>query len=155
MESTSKIIYVMFKRLNVRNYLVKEDTALFEVFVEDNYGKNIFRGRFSINKALSSIINLVLKEEELKHYKIGEGVNVIIQDKELVKEAIKNLINKIKELRDKLNSKDPSAYLDTLSRINRLSLDFDKELEELKKENSEKPLDWKERLRITRLKKKD
>ncbi len=148
------IIYVKFEKINVRNYLFKERSAVFEIFVDDSYNKEIWSKRFNIRNAMASIIKFVIRQEELKHYKLSEGgVRVVIQDKEFVKEVIGNLLQEINKLAEKLDKKDATVYLDTLSRINRLSIDFDKKVKELKtkKRNKVDANDWKDKLSRTRL----
>lgn len=146
-----KIIYVEFKRINVRNYLTKENTAVFETFIEDTEGKQIIRPRLEINKAKLGIIKAVIKEEEKIHSRFGEETKVVIQDKEFVKEAISRFIDKLREITITMDRKDPSKYLDALTRINRLSLNFEKAREERNNEPKKKPQDWREKLRLTRL----
>ncbi len=146
-----KIIYVEFKRINVRNYLTKEDTAVFETFVEDTEGKQIIRPRLEINKAKLGIIKAVIKEEEKIHSRFGEETKVVVQDKGFVKEVISRFIDKLKEITLTMDRKDPSKYLDALTRINRLSLNFNEARKEFEAEPKEKPTDWRERLRATRL----
>ncbi len=146
-----KIIYVEFKRINVRNYLTKENTAVFETFIEDTEGKQIIRPRLEINKAKLGIIKAVIKEEEKIHSRFGEETKVVVQDKDFVKEAISRFIDKLKEITITMDRKDPSKYLDALTRINRLSLNFEKAKREFNNEPKNKPSDWREKLRLTRL----
>ena len=148
-----KLIYVNFERINVRNYLNKERSAVFEIVVDDTYNKEVWNQRFNIDKALTQILKFVIKKEELKHAKLDEEVKVIIQDKEFVKKAIKEFILEIDQLTGKLNKNNPDTYLDTLSRINRLSLNFNKKIKEIKSKEEDRPHveDWKEKLSKTRL----
>ncbi|GEM_PF-1620164 len=146
-----KIIYVEFKRINVRNYLTKENTAVFETFVEDTEGKQIIRPRLRIDKAYLGIIKAVIKEEEKIHSRFGEEAKIVVQDKEFVKEAIKSFIDNLKEITITMDKKDPSKYLDALSRINRLSLNFEKVKASGNFNRPKEPKDWREKLRLTRL----
>ncbi len=147
------IIYVQFKKINIRNYITKENTAVFETFVDDNYEKRIIRPRLNINSASLGVIKSVIRAEEKIHSKIGDEAKIVIQDKDLVKKAVKDFVEKLREITLTMDKKDPSKYLDALSKINRMSLNFDKEIERLKngKETNTKTEDWRERLRLTRL----
>ena len=147
------IIYVNFEKINIRNYITKENTAVFETFVDDTYEKRIIRPRLNINNAPLGVIKSVIREEEKIHSKIGNEAKIVIQDKEFVKKAINEFVAKLKEITLTMDKKDPSKYLDALSRINRMSLNFNREIERLKagNETANETSDWRERLRLTRL----
>jgi len=138
-----KLIYVSINKINMRNYLPKDNSSVFEIHFEDNLGKQVIRERMKIEKALASIINSIKNKEELKNYEIGEEVKVVIQDKDKVKRVIDDFLFKAKELIKKLDKKNPENYLDTLSRINRLSVNVS---EEIKKLPERKKSFWEERL---------
>jgi len=139
-----KLVYVNLEKINVRNYLPKENSAIFEIHIEDNISKTILRERIKIEKAVPSIIHLITSSEELKNYEVGEDVKVVIQDIDKVKRILNDFINELKQLISILNSKDPTRYLDTLSRINRKTLNV-KELLEQKKDK--KKSYWEEKIK--------
>ncbi|MEM2121699.1 MAG: hypothetical protein QXU20_03540 [Candidatus Woesearchaeota archaeon] len=143
-----KLVYVSLEKINVRNYLPKENSAIFEIFIEDNISKSVLRERISVEKAVPSIINLIVSSEELKHYEVGEDVKVIIQDIDKIKKILNDFINELKQLISILNAKDPTRYLDTLSRINRKTLNV-KEL--LKQKTEKKKSYWEEKVKEQKL----
>jgi hypothetical protein len=146
-----KLIYVSLEKINIRNYLPKENSAIFEIYIEDNISKSVLRERINIDKAVPSIIHLITSSEELKNYEVGEDVKVVIQDLDKVKKILNDSINELKQLISILNSKDPTRYLDTLSRINRKTLN----VKELLKEKTEKKRSyWEEKLKEKKVERK-
>ncbi|MGB9749001.1 MAG: hypothetical protein ACP5OZ_02300 [Candidatus Woesearchaeota archaeon] len=138
-----KLVYVNLEKINIRNYIPKENSAIFEIHIEDNISKSVLRERIKIEKAVPLIIHLITSSEELKNYEVGEDVKVIIQDVERVKKILNDFMNELKQLISILNSKDPTRYLDTLSRINTKTLN----VKELLKEKTEKKKSyWEEKL---------
>jgi len=121
-----KMMFVRIKRVNVRNFIPSTNTANFEVVYEDVNKKDSFIENLQVDsRAVAAMLRKLIEIEERANYDKETGtVRIVIEDKEIVKEKLRNFINEIISNASQLKSTAPERYLDTISRIDKMSLVF-------------------------------
>ncbi len=120
------MMFVRIKRVNVRNFIPSTNTANFEVVYEDVNKKDSFIENLQVDsRAVAAMLRKLIEIEERANYDKETGtVRIVIEDKEIVKEKLRNFINEIISNASQLKSTAPERYLDTISRIDKMSLVF-------------------------------
>ena len=120
------LVFVRLARVSIDKYTPADKTALFEVSLEDVIGSSSFSKRLLIDsKSSSQILQELVKAEERRSYvPDSKGVKVIVEDYENVSEKLGKFIGRALAFVANLDRHEPKSYLNTLSNIDRMSIEF-------------------------------